>query len=696
MSVPLFFYLCRRIFDNITTKMRKNVFTGMISGFKGFVSIVSMVSIFSMVSIESFAADRTTEEMRQIAASALQKHKPTNKKFAAKDGLKEMKSLSSTKIFGYDDGGFAVVSKDDLMPAVLGYSDTQLNMENPNFKWWLDAVDTVLAQAVQKGLPLTTITPDPSKYDTDVESMVTSKWGQEEPYWNKLVEVTGYKLLTGCVATAISQVLRYHGGPDHGKGQHSVSYKGKSIYCDYDTVSFDFDHMRDLYDGQSYTAEEADAVATLMMYSGVAVEMDYSPSGSGTYHDIAAKGIREYFDIPTATYYARSNYSDAEWMDMVFESLNAGNPIVYGGDDLSPWVYSGHSFVLDGYRADGMVSVNWGWNGEDDGYYSIDLLNPGGYTFKDGQDMILGINPEPAEKITLYPLTVNVEEPGTLGTLIPDSMTYITSELTITGKINANDFAAMRTLCKVVNDSVKGRTYLINLKDAEIVEGTIPLNAFMNCTSLKRIVIPDVTEIGSNAFSGCTKMGQLKIYSTTPPTLGKNVFANLPENCTLLVKAGYSTKYSRKTQWNRFANHITEFGTTLKVRNCIRGFGEENPEFTYNMVGDYVSGEPTLSCEATKYSAPGTYPIIINKDSMFASDIEFIDGFMIIKDDAVIGDANNDKQVDVADITATANRILGNKDDDFFEFTADANKDGVIDVADITSIAQIILSGTEE
>ena len=665
----------------------------MLKNYKVFVSVIIITLVSGLLSLDSFAADRTTEEMRQIAAAALQKHQSRKKTATAARGeLKEMKSLASTKIFGYDEGGFAIISCDDKMPAVLGYSGTKLNMDNPNFRWWLEAVDTVLVQAVEKGLPLTTITPDPSKYDTNVETMVTSKWGQEEPYWNKLVEVTGYKLLTGCVATATSQVLRYHGGPDHGNGEHSVSYKGIPIYCDYESVSFDYDNMRDLYDGQQYSDEEADAVATLMMYCGVAVEMDYSPSGSGTYHDVAAKGIREYLDIPTATYYERSNYSDAEWMDMVFESLNDRNPIVYGGDDLSPWIYAGHSFVLDGYDEEGKVSVNWGWNGEDDGYYSIDLLNPSGYTFKDGQDMILGITPEPAERITLYPLTVNVEEPGTLATLIPDSMTYITSELTVTGKINGNDFAAMRNLCKVVNDSVKGHTTLINLKDAEIEDGTIPVNAFKDCISLKRIVLPAVTEMASNVFAGCTKLGQIKIYATTPPTLGKNVFTDLPANCTLLVKAGYSTKYSRKTQWNRFANHITEFGSTFKVRNCIKSFGEDNPELTYTVVGDYVSGFATLSCEATKYSAPGTYPIIINCDSMLAADVEFIDGFMIIKDDAVIGDANNDKQIDVADITITASHILGNKDDEFFEFTADANKDGVIDVADITTIAQMILS----
>ena len=124
--------------------------------------------------------------------------------------------------------------------------------------------------------------------------------------------------------------------------------------------------MKDDYSG-SYTNEEANAVATLMLHCGVASEMAYGGpnEGSGAIMSDCAEGLRTYFGFSDVEHLVRANYSSKEWMDIIFSELSSGHPLIYGG--VSPGSMgqdAGHAFVLDGYNSDGLVSVNWGWNGD--------------------------------------------------------------------------------------------------------------------------------------------------------------------------------------------------------------------------------------------------------------------------------------------------------------------------------------------
>ena len=116
------------------------------------------------------------------------------------------------EVIGTENGGFAVIAADDLMPAVLGVStSTYSEGRNPNFEWWLQATEEAIANMVSSQAPLQVTTPDPTKYPEEIPSLVTSKWYQSEPYSNMCPVYSGdVHCLTGCVATSMAQILNYH------------------------------------------------------------------------------------------------------------------------------------------------------------------------------------------------------------------------------------------------------------------------------------------------------------------------------------------------------------------------------------------------------------------------------------------------------------------------------------------------------
>ena len=143
--------------------------------------------------------------------------------------------------------------------------------------------------------------------------------------------------------------------------------------------------MLDVYSANNYTAEQADAVAKLMLHCGVAVDMNYGLSGSGSFSSDATTALNEYFKYDSRLY-SRDIYTKAEWMDIIFDEISNGRPILYGGVTAQN---AGHAFVFDGYDAEGLVHVNWGWSGSGNGYFEVALLNSNTGSYSYGQDMIL-------------------------------------------------------------------------------------------------------------------------------------------------------------------------------------------------------------------------------------------------------------------------------------------------------------------
>ena len=287
--------------------------------------------VFGLTSLQAVAAPRTSQQMKQAAAKAINAHRSSKRMAPRTDALKVLKSTSTYEILGYEKGGFAVISADDLVPEVLGVSTSEYSEgRNANFQWWLNATNDVINYAVQNNIQLTTTKPDPSLYPSEVEPLLTTKWDQETPYNNMCPTYSGStRCLTGCVATAMAQVLNYHQMPEHGEGTRTIYYRGQAVTANFGADYYDWDNMLDDYSVVNYNQEQADAVAMLIRDCGVAADMEYGgpEEGSGAYSQDAAEGLRKYFGYEEAQCLERDNYSEAAWMDIVYRELSENGPI---------------------------------------------------------------------------------------------------------------------------------------------------------------------------------------------------------------------------------------------------------------------------------------------------------------------------------------------------------------------------------
>lgn len=305
-----------------------------------------------------------------------------------------------------DDGGYVVVAGDDAAPnVVLGYStggtfDYETAPEN--LRWWLDEYGRQMEYMIENGITASEQASAPT-FDRNVEPMVTTRWNQDAPYNNMCPMLNGRRTYTGCVATAMAQVMNYHQWPVRGTGSHSYyDYEGcgQTLSANFGETTYRWDLMLDTYDANS-SQESQDAVATLMYHCGVSVEMTYMQQASGALSGNAANALVQYFGYPADVQIISRDYRTYdEWITLIKNEIDTGRPILFGAQSTG----GGHEFVIDGYNTDGYFHVNWGWGGQSDGYFLIATLNPydgqgiGGGSdsgFKFMQDIIINVRPNP-------------------------------------------------------------------------------------------------------------------------------------------------------------------------------------------------------------------------------------------------------------------------------------------------------------
>ncbi len=293
----------------------------------------------------------------------------------------------SAYVFAGTDG-YLLAPADDLAPAVLGYME-RFDPDNipAAMQWWIDQY------------ALTTEWPEPDADDGDhpaIPAMLTTKWGQWAPYNMLCPEDAGVRSVTGCVATALAQILNYHKWPQGtGTGSYSSSRNGYELKFDYGATTFDWSRLRDSY-GEDATDAEREEVARLMLACGIGVDMKYSSSSSSASEVGVSRLLTDHlgYDM-SAAYRVREYYTYREWDELIYGELAAGRPVLYCGVGDS-WG-DAHAFVCDGYKGDGFYHINWGWNGDSDGYFMLAALDPewnsdiNGYN--NSQVAITGIRP---------------------------------------------------------------------------------------------------------------------------------------------------------------------------------------------------------------------------------------------------------------------------------------------------------------
>lgn len=275
--------------------------------------------------------------------------------------------------------GFMVLSADDMAMPLLGYSNEgsfSASDINPEMRWWLDEYAKEIKWMRENQEASGRRLSSPKAEREPIAPLLKTKWNQGAPYNNMCPrESDGSRCVTGCVATAMAQIVNYHRLPaGNGTGTASVTCDGKVYSFDFENETFDWDNMLDVYGGKgSYTQTEADAVAKLMFACGVSVDMDYGPNESGAVNDNVAYALTDHFGFDKGVVIARRNWFGLEeWNDYIYAQLRDYGPVQYSGRNDG----SGHSFVCDGYDRDGFFHINWGWGGMSNGYFRLTALDP--------------------------------------------------------------------------------------------------------------------------------------------------------------------------------------------------------------------------------------------------------------------------------------------------------------------------------
>ena len=294
--------------------------------------------------------------------------------------------------YAYNVGndGFVIVSADDRFRPIVGYSDEgPFETENmsPELAFYLEKIieartspnAVLFDDAEQEWQSVSTTGRTLSRNGgRGVDYICTTKWNQDSPYNLYAPEASsgpGGRCYAGCVATAMSQVMKRWDHPTQGSGSHSYYCYGYGMQsANFGETTYDWEHMPDRLTGASQ--QEIEAVATFMYHCGVAVEMQFSPNGSGANSWDVPYAIQQYFSDSThADLKMRDQYSLTNWQNMLKESFDIGWPVYYSGYSSS----AGHAFVCDGYDDSDLFHFNWGWGGSSDGWFVIDEIDYAGW-----------------------------------------------------------------------------------------------------------------------------------------------------------------------------------------------------------------------------------------------------------------------------------------------------------------------------
>ena len=297
-------------------------------------------------------------------------------------------------VFNVGNEGFVMVSADDVYRPIVGYSDEgsfDAQNVNPELGYMLGELISARsgkltgepAPAVRAEWEMLAKNGKPMSFNggRGVANLVQTKWNQDYPYNYYCPNAAGGPgghVYAGCVATAMSQVMKFWEHPVQGTGSHSYYCPGYGQQsANFGQTEYDWKNMPNTISSSS-PQEEIDAIATLMYHCGVATDMGYAIDGSGTFSYLVPNAISSYFGYTNqAVLKSRDNFSYDNWASMLKESFDMGWPLYYSGQSPE----GGHAFVCDGYNDANLFHYNWGWSGSGDGWFDFDNID---YNTSDG------------------------------------------------------------------------------------------------------------------------------------------------------------------------------------------------------------------------------------------------------------------------------------------------------------------------
>lgn len=299
-----------------------------------------------------------------------------------KVGEKLSTDVPSYYLFGGEDGnGFVIVAGDERVSTpVLGYSyegKVRADKIPDNLQYWLDCYSEQIAAMTEKS---EVVKSAPKKYyrgNVIVEPLIKTQWNQEEPFNDKCPDDVNGRTVTGCVATALGQIINYHRWPQKSTGY--VDYDGLAVWIEEDLGDYSYD-----YDNLD--------IPQLLYNVAVACRMEFSYYSSGAYDIVSATGLIRHFNYDKGMEMHSRDGSDynTEWDQMLRDELDCGRPIYYTGQGKK----GGHAFICDGYDDSNFFHFNWGWGGYGDGWFVTTIGNTSTISYPNNQTVFTHIQPD--------------------------------------------------------------------------------------------------------------------------------------------------------------------------------------------------------------------------------------------------------------------------------------------------------------
>ena len=603
--------------------------------------------------------------------------------------------------------GFVIVAGDDRAHQVLAYGDSPIDVDNvpDNVQWMLDQYKEQMeflfthpqAQPVLSANRATTVVPQ----------LLTTKWGQRTPYRNQCPQVDGRPCLTGCVATAMAQVMNYWKYPSvlpivPAYTTHTLRLQVPALPA----AEVAWDLMLDKYVEGAYSEEEGDAVALLMRYCGQACKMDYGIGSSGAFDIDQLRGLHRFGFNPKASFVQRYYFTEEEWLAMLQDDLFAGRPVACSGSSSN----SSHAFVIDGYDGS-KYHVNWGWDGVYDGYFELNAVNGVGRMHYPAHAMLHGVCPADVAVDNdftldemyykhlgghLVELTYKDKKFNSYSgnVTVPDSVDYNGA----TCVVRAVGDSAFKKCSKLTSVTLPGTIKRIgseSFRNSSITGIVIPdsvvfigESAFSRCRNLEYVLLNDgLKEIRNYAFLECDKLGGVKLPASLT-LIGNKAFQKTPIT-SIVIPQLVSVIGSKAFEGCASLASVTLGESVNSIgANAFNGCTLLAEVISHALIPPILADENCFGADtyatATLY-VPASALNAYRADphwSLFASIVAF--------EGNVPGDVNGDGEVNIADVNVI---ICAIQSCSVMDETLDVNGDGEVNIADVNAVISLILQG---
>ncbi|MDE6410815.1 MAG: C10 family peptidase [Muribaculaceae bacterium] len=384
-----------------------------------------------------------------------------------------------------DNKGFVIISGDDEAFPILGFSlSGKIDFDNlpPQLKFWLDQYEAAFADVTN--IKVSTIKTKAQLLQADGKLLATPLWGQDAPYNILLPKINDQHPVTGCTATAMAIIMKYHNFPEN--GNKSAVYwdweKRENYTLDYENTYFDWANMLNEYTEDGYEQKNAEAVGLLMKCAGLSIGTYYGTNESGASIFNVSSVMQRFFRYSSdICEIARSKRGDTQWIEAIKQQIDNNSPVLYYGSGKGA-----HAFVIDGYQ-DNAFHINWGWDGNANGYFLLDELTPSIYDFTKDQGAIINIKPSVGEEVwsdcfmadeRYFPFYHNPTFSVSVEKIVPcESFDVSTGAIAYPAKFNGHIGVVLTDKNRNIKEVVCDRNSMDNFLD-EIVGAR---GSFMNC-----------------------------------------------------------------------------------------------------------------------------------------------------------------------------------------------------------------------